>query len=97
MKYSLHPEAEEDLRTAGRYYRERAGGSFSQALLAEFERSINLLLRHPQLGALWRDGRRRFHLQHFPFSIIYSVQLDEIRILAIAHQSRRPGYWHERR
>jgi hypothetical protein len=35
-------------------------------------------------------------IQHFPFSIIYSVVNDEIRILAVAHQSRRPGYWRGR-
>ncbi len=37
MIYSLHPEAEEDLRDAAEFYRERAGNSLSQSLLAEFE------------------------------------------------------------
>lgn len=96
MKYSLHPEAEEDLRAAARYYRECAGVGVAQALLAEFERSIALILRHPRIGAHWLDARRRFHLRHFPFSIVYSLKQDEIRILAIMHQSRRPGYWRER-
>jgi hypothetical protein len=27
---------------------------------------------------------------------MYSVQPDEIRILAVAHQKRRPFYWHGR-
>ena len=37
MNYSLHPKAEEDLRDAAEFYRERAGKSLSQSLLAEFE------------------------------------------------------------
>jgi plasmid stabilization system protein ParE len=97
MRYSLHPEAEEDLREAAEFYRERAGGSFSQSLLTEFERSAGLLLHHPGIGAIWRHGKRRFPLRRFPYSVIYAIVGEEIRILAVAHHSRRPGYWRGRK
>lgn len=42
MSYSLHPEAEEDLRDAAEFYRDRAGNSLSQSLLTEFEQSVNI-------------------------------------------------------
>ena len=74
MKYSLHPEAQQDLRDAAEFYRNRAGSSVSQSLFAEFE-----------------------HIQRFPYSIIYTVVGDEIRILAVAHQSRHPGFWRSRK
>ena len=32
-------------------------------------------------------------MKHFPYSLVYTVSGDEIRILAVAHHSRRPGYW----
>jgi hypothetical protein len=44
MKYWLHPEAAEDLREASEFYRERAGNNLSQSFLAEFERSVTMLL-----------------------------------------------------
>jgi toxin ParE1/3/4 len=97
MKYSLHPEVQQDLRDAAAFYRDRAGNNLSRSLLTEFERSVNLLLRHPQLGALWRHGKRRLIIQRFPYSIIYTVAGEEIRILAVAHQSRRPGFWRGRK
>lgn len=50
MRYALHPEAREDLREAAAFYRDNAGLALSQSLLNEFERSIRLLLEHPQLG-----------------------------------------------
>jgi plasmid stabilization system protein ParE len=39
---------------------------------------------------------RRYLLQKFPFSIIYSIEPDHIRILAVAHTKRKPGYWLDR-
>lgn len=59
MRYLLHPESEQDLREAAEYYKERAGTALSQALFTEFEHSIQLLLQHPLLGALWLHGKRR--------------------------------------
>lgn len=98
MNYSLHPEAQADLRDAAEFYRNNAGNSLSQSFLAEFEQSINILLQHPGLGAPWRGrGRRRYLMRRFPYSLAYTVSGEEIRILAIAHQSRRPGYWRARK
>lgn len=97
MKYWLHPEAREDLRDAAGFYREQAGTALARAFLAEFERSVELLLKHPRLGVSWRHGKRRFAMRRFPFNVVYSVVEDQIRILAVAHFNRRPGYWRDRK
>ncbi|MEF8767947.1 MAG: type II toxin-antitoxin system RelE/ParE family toxin [Candidatus Accumulibacter phosphatis] len=97
MKYSLHPEAESDLREAAEYYRERAGPALSQSLLAEFERAVQLLMQRPLLGALWLYGKRRLNMRHFPYAIVYMIATEEIRVLAVAHHSRSPGYWRKRK
>jgi len=46
VKYWLHPEAWDELREATGFYRKQAGTALSQAFLAEFERSMELLLKH---------------------------------------------------
>jgi plasmid stabilization system protein ParE len=97
MRYSLHPGAREDLREAAGFYWERGGNVLAQAVLAEFERNVDLLLRHPKLGILWRYGKRRRVMNRFPYALIYTVQGEEIRILAVAHHSRRPAYWRRRK
>ena len=98
MNYSLHPEALGDLRDAASFYNDRAGATLSQSFLAEFEQSIDKLLLHPSLGSPWRGrGRRRYLMKHFPYWLVYKLSGDEIRILAVAHESRRPGYWAGRR
>jgi plasmid stabilization system protein ParE len=97
MNYRLHPEAASDLREAAEYYRERAGAALAQAFLTEFENSIQLLLQHPLLGAPWLQGKRRLVMHRFPYTVVYFVAEQEIRVLAVAHQSRRPGYWRRRK
>lgn len=97
MKYSLHPEAEGDLREAAEFYRDHADSALSLSLLTEFEHSVGLLLQHPRLGALWGRGKRRYSMRRFPYSLVYVIAGEEVRILAVAHHSRRPGYWRGRK
>jgi toxin ParE1/3/4 len=74
-----------------------ARAKLSQSLLAEFEQSVIILLQHPGLGSAWGGrGRRRYLRKRFPYSLIYTVCGEEIRIWAVAHHNRRPGYWRER-
>ncbi|HEX4953384.1 MAG TPA: hypothetical protein VF017_08330 [Thermoanaerobaculia bacterium] len=39
---------------------------------------------------------RRLVLNRFPYSLFYTADSEEIRIFAVAHHSRRPGYWRHR-
>lgn len=97
--YRLHPAATEELDAAGEWYDAQRPG-LSLELLAAVEEAIALIVERP---AAWqRDsvvaGReiRRFVMRRFPFSIVYYVVEDLVRIVAIAHAKRRPGYWRVR-
>jgi hypothetical protein len=35
-------------------------------------------------------------LKRFPFGIIYRIDGDTLRVLALAHRRRRPGFWRGR-
>jgi toxin ParE1/3/4 len=41
-------------------------------------------------------GTRRFVLHRFPFSVVYLDEADELNIVAVAHNKRKPGYWKAR-
>jgi plasmid stabilization system protein ParE len=94
---SLAREAESELIDGALFYAEQANVDLGLAFIAEFERSLEVLVAHPALGAPWRAKTRRFPLRRFPYSIIYRIKADELRVIALAHQRRRPGYWSERR
>ena len=40
---------------------------------------------------------RKLVLAKFPYSLIYETREDSLRILAVAHQRKRPYYWRGRR
>ena len=97
-RYEFHPEAEKDFLEALRFYRERESNEVAKSLQAEVERSAELLLRHPEIAPVIGDKHvRRLVLDRFPFNPHYVIARDVVRILAVAHQSRDPGYWSRRR
>jgi toxin ParE1/3/4 len=96
VRVSLAPEAERDLVEGGLYYSREANVELGRAFILEFERSAALLVEQPEVGAPWRGEVRRFPLRRFPYSIVYYLRDDSIRILAVAHQSRKPGFWRSR-
>lgn len=96
MKYSLHPDALADLRGAAEFYRDESGVDLAQDFLDEFSRVISMLLQYPDLGSAGVGGRRRFHFRRFPYIVMYFVVGDELRILAIMHHGRRPGFGDDR-
>lgn len=96
MSYWLHPEAEAELRDAALYYAVHASLVVAQAFLAEFERVRDLLVRNQQQGAFGEHGLRVYHLDRFPYTVIYEPDDAGPQIYAIAHQHRVPGYWVKR-
>lgn len=41
-------------------------------------------------------GLRRCHLKRFRYGLIYRIRGQSVEIIAVAHDSRRPGYWKSR-
>ena len=96
MKLSLTQQAEQELVEGARFYAREVDVQLGQDFIAAFERSAQLLLDQPHLGAPWRGAIRRLPLRRFPYSIIYVSTAEEVRVLAVAHQRRKPGFWRGR-
>ena len=92
MIVSVSVEAEAELIEAARHYTAEAGTQLGRSLIAEFERTLAMLAEHPQLGAPWR-GTQRMSLRRFPYSVVYTASNTEVRVIALAHHRRKPGYW----
>lgn len=97
MRLVVTPPALAELHDVAAFYTLKANLELGLAFVAEFERTTNLVLGNPLLGTVFRSTRRRYILRRFPYSIIYQVAAEELRILAVAHHRRRPGYWAQRK
>ena len=64
----------------------------------EIDAAFSLMLRFPEAAPQWRDrpDRRVAVLDRFPFTMPYQITREDIVVLALAHTSRRPGYWARR-
>lgn len=93
MTISLAPEAQRELIEGGLFYSREANAELARRFISEFERTASLLAEFPRLGAVWRGRVRRLPLRRFPYCVIYYLRESEIRVLAVAHQSRKPGFW----
>ena len=93
-------EADVEYRAAGRWYEGRRvnlGLEFFDAVDA----AISQILDFPRSGfPVPRMPAnlhvRRMGVMRFPYHVIYLETTDHIRILAIAHDSQKPGYWRSR-
>ncbi|MBI2571102.1 MAG: hypothetical protein HYV63_29200 [Candidatus Schekmanbacteria bacterium] len=95
----LQEAAEEAIEAAAWYERERAGlgVEFSQAVDAAIdllEKEIVPLTNMP--GAAGSRGAKRLVLKRFPYDIVVWELPEEVVVIAVAHHSRRPGYWRGR-
>ena len=57
---------------------------------------LRRVLAQPESCTVEFDDVRRRVLKRFPYKLLYSVETDHLYVIAVAHQHRKPGYWHDR-
>ena len=89
--------ASEEFTEAIRWYegkRVGLGGEFYDAVV----QTVGLMRQHPEIGASVYGPLeyRQLLIDGFPYRLVYRERANDIYVLAIAHTSRRPGYWRGR-
>ena len=101
MNLIVHPEADEEIQAAVRYYegsRPGLGDDFLAELRTHLERIADDPLSLPKLEtAPKRLDIRRTLILRFKYVVVLAVVENEVFVLAVAHGSRRPNYWLKRR
>ena len=91
----FHELAESELNEASAYYA-RARPSLGAAFVMEVQQAVEAIAAAPFVGAVVDNDLRGWLVGRFPYRVFYRVSDDQVRVLAIAHQKRRPLYWHGR-
>jgi plasmid stabilization system protein ParE len=95
-KVSINEAAENEINEAADFYDLESPG-LGSVFLDEIDFSIKRILQFPDSSPILKGRVRMMVLRKFPYSVAYSVLPLEIRLLAVAHQKRRPFYWRNRR
>ena len=97
MRVKLHPEARADLREGKAFYWRHsplAAIAFAQHIDVALSRIAEAPLRYPE----GEYGTREHVLpSRFPYTIVYRIREGVILVVAVAHHSREPQYWRDRR
>ena len=89
----FHRLAAKDYLGARRWYArhsEKAANSFE----LEMESTLRRIAARPQSGTPYGQRFRWMKLRRFAYVVFYELMADrQIRVLAVSHGRRRPGYW----
>ena len=95
MKFSFHPDAEEELNQAVDYYNHCQpflGWDFAREVYS----TIQNILIYPEAWTPLSKNTRRCLVNRFPFGVIYQIKKEEVLIISVMQLNRKPGYWQTR-
>lgn len=95
MRVVFSPEARDEFVEAERYYDEQLPG-LGLRLREEVRSALRRVRTWPLSCPIEHGEVRRLTLTRFPYKLLYSVELDHLYVLAVAHQHRKPTYWTDR-
>lgn len=96
-RIELHREADLEGAQALAFYRTNASPEIALDLDVKITSALEEIRKYPERFSRWRRTHaRKYVLKRFPYLIFYLDHPDHVQILAIAHTSRRPGYWKSR-
>jgi plasmid stabilization system protein ParE len=80
---------------------ERRRDGYGEKFEAEVGATLQRIRDFPQSGALVPGyppnvELRQYPLRVFPYSLMVGFEGNEAVVYAVAHQHRKPGYWHRR-
>lgn len=97
MTYRLifHPKFAVELEDAIDWYK-KISDKVSKNFKNETKVAIATIQKNPFAFQKIEQGFRLFYLKKFPYSIVFSVEENEILVYSFFHTSRNPNVWQTR-
>jgi hypothetical protein len=93
MAVVFHRLATQEFVAARRRYR-HIDPDLEDRFVAAVGRAVRRVDANPLLGSLFRGSFRWVRTRRYPYVLYYEViSPDFVRVYAVAHSRRRPGYW----
>ncbi len=89
----LSRHAAGELSASFDWYLERSPAA-AEGFLNAVDTAMRVVAESPEIWPEFEAGTRRYVFERYPFSLIFGFDGNRVFVHAIAHQSRKPGYWH---
>ncbi len=93
----LRKEAEVEATEARLWY-EAISDGIAAGFVRDLREALAAVATRPEAYPRY-EGEQRLQmrlLRKYPYLVLYHELEDEVEVVAIAHTSRRPGYWEDR-
>ena len=95
LPHELHADARQEVDEAFEWYESHVPG-LGQGFLTELDDALAAIAEMPDAWPRFSRGTRRYRMHRFPYGVVYLLDQNRIRVFAVMHLSRRPGYWFDR-
>ena len=95
MIFSFHPEAEDELNLSVDYY-ENCSKGLGAEFAVEIYSTIQRIIENHRACVVLGDDVRRSLTKRFPYGVLYTIDSNQIFILAVMNLHRDPDYWKNR-
>ena len=97
MEILFHRQATREYPAALRRY-DRITSRLGDRFVAAVSTAVGKILVNPNSPPVELGPFRRVRLRKFPYALFFAIiSADTIGVVAVAHTSRRAGYWRRRR
>ena len=87
--------AEKEFYISQEYYEEQQT-NLGNKFKSEVYNTLNSIQKSPNIFVKVKKDIRKCIVNKFPFNILYSIEGNNILVIAIAHHHRNPDYWVDR-
>jgi plasmid stabilization system protein ParE len=95
MRIKLEKGAERDLEEGLRWYQKRSDRAADNFIVALSD-TLDRILKDPTRYRPIEADIRTIRMGNYPYTLIYRITPQFIKVYAAAHEKRRPGFWRRR-
>ena len=90
-KLEIDRLAANEARAARLWYAKRSSAAADE-FMAQLDHALAQVTSAPHRWPSYLFGTRAYRFRRFPYLLVYLLKGDTIRVISVAHGSRRPGY-----
>lgn len=95
MRIVFSQGAQRDFQEGLHWYKKRSDKA-AEGFITSMEQALERITAHPERFRLIAENIRQAPLKRYPYRFIFRDLPDCIKVYAVAHDKRRPGYWQRR-